>query len=149
MSSGISCVWTAMRSSPTSLYTFFRRFYVLWGIYETFQGRILTGLLPPLVVSTPFIQMGYGLGVWVFLFYPFSCLGCWLLCYIHCLWIQPLRCIGPIFLLFHYFGLSFSCLKFGIFCDLSLEDVFQFSKCINFFVPKGANRASGVRFLAR
>ena len=44
--------------------------------------------------------------------------------------------------------MSFSCLKFGLLCDLYLEDTQQFSKCIKFYVPKGANSAAGAEFFS-
>ena len=48
----------------------------------------------------------------------------------------------PILLLFHYFGLGFSCLSVGIFWYFSLEDICQFFKCIKFSVLKGSNRVA-------
>ena len=89
----------------------------------------------------------WGCGVsWYSLTYCLKCRGCW---YGNCLRLHLWRWLGPIFILFHYFGLSFTCLKFGIFCDFSLEDVCHCRKSINFSVIKGANRAAGAGFSMR
>ena len=64
-----------MSSGPTSLYTFFDRFYIFWGIYASVGGRALPVMLPPSVVNTPFLQMVYGVGLWVLLFYPYALFG--------------------------------------------------------------------------
>ena len=44
--------------------------------------------------------------------------------------------------------MCFSCIKFGFWCDLALEDVCKFSKRIKFSVPKGANRVDGAGFFS-
>ena len=57
--------------------------------------------------------------------------------------------MGPILILLHYFGLCFHFLKFGFWCDLALDDFCKFSKCIKFYVPKGANGVAGAGFSVR
>ena len=73
--------------------------------------------------------------VWVCGCYLFSlkyCLMCRGYWYGDWLWLHPWRCLGPILILFRYFGLCFSCLKVGFWCDLALEYFCKFSKCIKF-----------------
>ena len=100
MSSGFFWYWSETNTGLTSLYTFFNHVHVLWGICERVGGWKLPVLLPPLAVNTTFLQIGFGVGVWVFLIYPYVFFGCWFWWYGHWLLIHPRRWMGNIFLFF-------------------------------------------------
>ena len=67
MYSGVLWAWATMSAVPTSFYTFKTIFHVLWGIYESVGGAGLTGLFPPSVVNTPFLQIRSFVWVWLLL----------------------------------------------------------------------------------
>ena len=50
-------------------------FNILWGTYAPVGGQALPGPVPPSVVNTPFIQMGYGVGVRELLVYQYVLFG--------------------------------------------------------------------------
>ena len=49
--------------------------YVLWGICAPVGGWALPGPFPLSVVNNYFLQMGYGVGVGLFLVYPYVLFG--------------------------------------------------------------------------
>ena len=56
-----------MSNGPTSLFTFFSHFCVLWDICAPVGGRALPGQFLPSVVNNPFLKMKSGVGVWFLL----------------------------------------------------------------------------------
>ena len=87
-------------------------FYVLWGIYLPDWERTLLGPFPPSVVNTPFLKMGYGVGVLVLLVYPYVFFGVLGLLVLWMLVDSPSEVAGSYFFLLHYFGVCFIYLKF-------------------------------------
>ena len=113
MFSGVFWACYTIIASPNSFYTLFNHFYVLWCICAPVGGQALTGPIPLSVVNTPFLQIISDVRVRMFLVYP--CILFWVLGML--VWFlfvaPPSEVVGSYFLLFHCFGLCFSCLKFG------------------------------------
>ena len=75
-----------------------------------------------------------------------GCRGCW---YGHCLKIHPWRWMGPIFILFNYFSLCFSCIKclgFPVIFPSNMST--SFISASSFSVPQGANRLAGAGYFS-
>ena len=71
------------------------------------------------------------------------CQGCW---YGHWLRIQHWRWLVPIFLLLHYFGLSFSCLNFYSSVVFPCKMSVNFLSASSYSVPKVKNGVAGAVF---
>ena len=133
MSSGVSGCGLKWAVVPHHCALSLAIFYVLWGIC------VPIGVMPYRVGFQPwwwillFFNWDMVWGCDFFWFSLMSCLGCWGFWYVERLHPRPQRWLGTIVLLFHYFGLCFSCLKFGFWCDLALEYFCKFSKFIKFF----------------
>ena len=56
--------------------------------------------------------------------------------------------MSPIFLSFQYFGLCFSCLKFGLWCDSTLKIYAKFLSELSFSGPKGEKEGFGAEFFS-
>ena len=77
-----------------------------------------------------------------------SCLGCLGWWYGHSLRLQIWRCLVPIFLLFRYFGLSFSCLKFGFYAIFLWKMSASFLNALSFSALTGTNGGAGDGFFS-
>ena len=129
-----------MRSVPTSLYTLFRHFYILWGIYAPVGGWYLPGPLPTLVVNTIFLKMASGVGVWGLLFWPYVLFGVSGMMVWSLLAAPNLEVFGSYFSFVPLFWSEFQLSQVWFLCNFSLEDVCQFFKCIKFFCAYGYKR---------